>query len=628
MWLLIVNPISRGIPKEHLYYFSSEKFEPGDLIEVPLRSRNIVAKVNSVKSVVDAKAELKTLPFAVRKIGTISLPRFFSKSFMLASEITAKYFSSSLGATLYSLLPSKNLLSVLKNDFPKSNTLAKETSSRGVFVLQLPDEERFASYRRMIREEFAKKQSLFIIVPTIAEATTLYKELIKGIESFSFLFHQRLTKQKIAKLWQDASLSTHPIFVVSTPVFIGLPRNDLGTIILERESSEFYKKDTRPFVDFRIFARFYSKEIGAKIIHGDSMIRSEIFEELESNQAYEYDKNSFRSLSSAQTEIVTWSTKDIKQNNEYLSKRIYDLILENKNNGGHVLIFSPRRGLAPRTFCRNCGKTVSCPNCGGTLVLHGENRKSFDESTKYLCHRCGTEIGSAIRCQSCNGWDLIPFGVGSEKIEKEINTLCVNTKVFRIDRDVVKKETDIEKIVQKFLSTPGSVLVGTEILLSRLVEKVNVSIALFPEFLTVTSEYTADEKAFRLLLRVRGLASKNFVIQTTDLNFGFIKQIENSNIAEFFRNELQIRRKLNYPPFSVLILFSWPKSTEINDLIKKSFSDFQPIFFSTWSSEILKEERALIRLRKSDWPSDVLREKILSLPIKVAVEVMPDRIFG
>jgi hypothetical protein len=46
------------------------------------------------------------------------------------------------------------------------------------------------------------------------------------------------------------------------------------------------------------------------------------------------------------------------------------------------------------------------------------------------------------------------------------------------------------------------------------------------------------------------------------------------------------------------------------------------------SRPILKEEMALIRLRKSDWPSDVLREKILSLPIKVAVEVMPDRIFG
>ena len=117
MWLVVVTPISRGFSKDQLYYFSSERVTEGDLIEIPLRSRVVVAKVDAVKSVVDAKAELKTLPFSIRKVATLRLPKFFSPAFMAAANDTSMYFASTLGSTLYALLPPKSLFSAIPGTY-------------------------------------------------------------------------------------------------------------------------------------------------------------------------------------------------------------------------------------------------------------------------------------------------------------------------------------------------------------------------------------------------------------------------------------------------------------------------------------------------------------------------------
>lgn len=628
MWLLTVTPISRGIAKENLYYFSSKPVKEGDLIEAPLRSRIIVGKVESVKSVADAKAELKTLPFALKKISTLKTPQFFSPAFMKASRDTANYFGSTLGAVLYSLLPPKRILNELSGNFAEENLTTETLNQKAVYVTQCSDEERLSEYRRIIREEFAKKKSVFLIAPTITESIKLYKEVKKGLEDYTYLMHQRLPKRNIGEVWQTSTKNNHPILLIATPHFLGLPRKDIGTIILERESSSFYKKDSRPFVDFRIFAKFLAKYCQAVIILGDSMIRSETYYELETGMALDYSKISFRNTSSVNTHIVIHKSE--KNVNKYSSigNDIKEMLRKNKEGEGRFLIISPRRGLSPRTFCRDCGKSVSCPSCGGTLVLHGKERKNIDNSPVYICHRCGTEITSLIRCNHCNSWNLAPFGSGSEKIEKEISSSLPEVKVFRLDKDNMRTEMNAERIVQKFLSSPGSVLVGTELALSRMTENVENVAVLFPELFSTSPEYNTEENALRLILRGKNLALKNFVIATTDPELPIIKQAENPNILDFYRKELEIRKMLNYPPFSIMILLSWKISTDLKKQIDNLLTEYNPIFFLNQTAYNKKEEKALIRLQKDSWPNNKLREKLLSLPINVKIEVMPDQIFG
>ncbi|HEY9584132.1 MAG TPA: hypothetical protein VJI33_00925 [Candidatus Paceibacterota bacterium] len=628
MWLLTVTPISRGIGKDELYYFSSERVEEGDLIEVPLRSRQIVAKVESVRAVMDAKSELKNLPFVIRKVATFKLPKFFSSAFMDAAADASMYFASTLGSTLYALLPPKRLLSVMEGFIEDKEAIKEKPEARATFVIQAPDDERVALYRRLIREEFAKKKSVYLVAPTIAEAARIYKEINKGIEDYTFLLHQRLAKPKIGEVWKKASALSHPILLVCTALFLGLPRKDIGSVVIERESSKIYKKESRPFVDYRVFVHQLAKHHGAQVIHGDSVIRSETYERLDANRWYEYGKTSFRSLSEAKTELVFWNGEKMRQSKVSLAPEIFAQILKNREQSGHLLILSPRRGLSPRTICRNCGKSVSCPSCGGALVLHGEHRQNAEEKSKYLCHRCGTEVNSMIRCERCNSWDLVPLGVGSERIEEEIKKFYPDQKIFRADRDTVKRDIDADKIVEKFFSSAGSVLVGTELILSRLDRKVETSVVLYPELLTTVPEYSSDEEAMRLITRLRSLTNQKFMIQTADPESPLLKWSENANMLEFYRQELDIRQKLNYPPFSIIIMISWKPDEEIKKQLETMLTEYKPVFFESYMTGSKKENRVMIRLNPKDWPNKELREKLLSLPLSCAVEVAPDRIFS
>ncbi|OHA16233.1 MAG: hypothetical protein A3H57_00130 [Candidatus Taylorbacteria bacterium RIFCSPLOWO2_02_FULL_43_11] len=626
MWLISVTPISRGIIKERLYYFSSQKFGEGDVIEIPVRNRQVVAKVEEVRLVADAKSELKNLPFTIRKVQTLKTSNFLSQSFMSASKECAAYFAATLGAVLHTLLPPKRLISSL--DFSSDDRVPFLNEPRSAqFVLQLPDHERISSYRRLTREEFAKKKSLIILVPTIAEAKKLHNDVNKGIENYAYLLHQRLPKSAVSKTWKDALHCEHPILLIATPQFMAIPRNDVGVIAIERESSRNYKRDSRPFLDYRTFAMFYARKIGASLIYADSMIRTETYHKLESGEIYEQGKTSFRPLYSAQTEIMTVDKKSGK-NTPGLSPETLRFIKSTREANYRLFILCPRRGIAPRTICRNCGTSLLCPNCSGSLVLHGTNKKSINEGTVYLCHRCGFESHSMLRCEKCNSWDLIAFRIGTEEIEIELKTAIGEAPIIRFDKDSLKTDAESSKAVLKFLNTAGSILIGTEMVFSYLAEQVEASLVLFPELLTAVPDFESDESALRFILRAKSQSINKFAVQTAEPDLPIIKLIHNSNLAEFYRKEIDLRKNLGYPPFSILVLITFKKNEILKKRIQEIFANYKPMFFEGFGSSAKSDDRVLFRLARDNWPDSKFRELCLSLPQNCQVEVMPAKLFS
>ena len=74
----------------------------------------------------------------------------------------------------------------------------------------------------------------------------------------------------------DGLLCTdHPILILGTAPYLALPRGDIGTIILEHESSSSYKTFTKPNIDLRVFVEIYASRINAKLIFSDTLLRFE-----------------------------------------------------------------------------------------------------------------------------------------------------------------------------------------------------------------------------------------------------------------------------------------------------------------------------------------------------------------
>src|SRR3989344_8083827 len=157
-----VVPIVRGIGKETLSYFSTESIPTGTLVEISIRKKQAKAIVVESKDAYKSKADLKKSAFSLKKIAKRDiLPGTISPQWLRAAELSAEYYGVSLGSILSALL-SKFLL-----DEPELiRTFSRKIKNRHHFeplIIQLETEERFAQYRSMVRDKFARKTSVMFV---------------------------------------------------------------------------------------------------------------------------------------------------------------------------------------------------------------------------------------------------------------------------------------------------------------------------------------------------------------------------------------------------------------------------------------------------------------------------------
>lgn len=615
MKLISVLPISRGIPKKNLFYFTSEDVKEGDLIEVPLRSRIILAKIESIEDVSEAKGYLKSLPFKMSKISRIKERSFFSKAFMEAVKETSNFFCGTPGATLHNLLPPKNFYSFLKfsnQELPSKNKEVK--------VIQSSFEERVSRIRMIIREEFARGKSVLLILPTVDAVKRWTNVVSKGIGDYVFSIHQRMSKIKAEEMFLKFSENNHSALLIATPQFVGVSKKDLGTIILEEEGSRFYKKEGRPYVDFRFFIESYAKFAGFKLILSDLMLRVETVMRLKENLLYEDMPSSFRLKNKAEIFISELKNQDdAKRKDEIFSKEFLHFVKSLEENS-KLFVLVPRRGLAPYIFCGDCGTAFRCNSCGSFMFLHSGISDRF-----FMCHKCLQEIqAKGAKCNHCESWNLKTFGVGTESIEESVKKHFPNKKIFRLDKDSSKSESKTEKTIKSFLESPGAVLVGTEMSLNALYDEVeNVAVLSVESFSNIPG-FSSEETTLRLLVSALGKASKSFLAQNRDENSRVIESLRDGNLFDFYNEELKTRQSLSYPPYGHLVFLKWKGGENSKDaeLVKEVLKDYNPLVFS-----VLKEGRALIKLNAKLWPDKNLSLILMSLPSRISVEINPDNLF-
>jgi len=240
MKLVTVIPIARTIGRETLTYFSSKDFPAGSIVSIPLRKKMVNALVTGTEDVTLSKADVKNAAFQIKKITEASTRSFFLPAFIKAAENTSNYFAVPTGAIISSLTPApifNELLpnkkkSLLQDSFPKPPVKTK-TIEYEKLLFQADDEERIASYKSLIREEFAKKRSVFFCVPTIQDIKRFANVLVRGIDNYTFIFHSELSKKELIATWNNALASKHSILIIGTPLYLSFPRHDVKTIILE-----------------------------------------------------------------------------------------------------------------------------------------------------------------------------------------------------------------------------------------------------------------------------------------------------------------------------------------------------------------------------------------------------------
>ena len=152
------------------------------------------------------------------------------------------------------------------------------------------------------------------------------------------------------------------------------------------------------------------------------------------------------------------------------------------------------------------------------------------------------------------------MGYGTEKIEEEIKRLFESARVLRMDIDTTSKKGSHKTIIDKFNSHEADILVGTQMIakgldfpLVTLVGVINADTILnLPDF-------RSNERTYDLLSQVSGRAGRSsipgkVIIQTYNPDNYSIKLSKTHNYEEFYNEEIKLRKKLYYPPYSFIAL--------------------------------------------------------------------------
>ena len=120
-----------------------------------------------------------------------------------------------------------------------------------------------------------------------------------------------------------------------------------------------------------------------------------------------------------------------------------------------VILFQNRRGFAPYTECKQCGHVPHCVQCDVSLIYHKHQQK-------LVCHYCGYSIAPPKTCSACGSNNLIYKGMGTEKIEEDIEILFPKAKIARMDLDSTRSKYAYKQIIDDFETGNIDILIGTQ----------------------------------------------------------------------------------------------------------------------------------------------------------------------
>lgn len=239
-------------------------------------------------------------------------------------------------------------------------------------------------------------------------------------------------------------------------------------------------------------------------------------------------------------------------NRSIFSRTLQSSLRSVLSSNQQAILYINRLGSATYVFCRDCGYVLRCPRCDRTLTWHSGGQE-------LICHACNYRRKMPQRCPQCGGEHIRQYGTGTERVEQEVKALFPQARTLRWDSESTRQKGAHDLILSHFTQGRADILVGTQMLAKGLdlplVTLVGVVLA---DVGLSLGDYRAGERTFQLLTQVAGRAGRSplggkVILQTFQPEHYAIQAAARHDYDGFYRQELELRRKMGYPPFSRLI---------------------------------------------------------------------------
>ena len=407
-------------------------------------------------------------------------------------------------------------------------------------------------YLKAIDACLALGRSALLLVPEIGLTPAVAGQFFQRFGTRVAVLHSAFHDAERAEQWRRIRTGQATV-VVGTRSGIFAPVRNLGLIVIDEEHDQSYKQQETPRYNGRDVAVVRAQSAGAVVLLGSAT------PSLESRYNAERGKYQLIQLPERIEKRPLPDVEVIDMRQEFLetgklttfSRRLVETVKERLERGEQTMLLLNRRGFSSFVACRACGERVQCVNCAVTLTYHRRDRRM-------LCHYCNYAQKVPSVCSSCGSEYLQFIGTGSEKVEEELHREFPEARIARMDRDTVSGKRRFEEILHGFREGSFDILVGTQMIAKghdipnvTLVGVVSADIGLgLPDF-------RSAERTFHLLTQAAGRAGRGdlpgiVLIQTINPEHYAIRYASEQNYSGFYAKEIQFRKAMRYPPFSVL----------------------------------------------------------------------------
>lgn len=434
----------------------------------------------------------------------------------------------------------KNAVNTVLSDLDKSNTylLYGVTGSGKTEV-----------YMEIIDAMLLQGKTAIVLVPEISLTPQMVERFSSRFKENIAILHSRLNDGEKYDEYRKIARGEVKI-VIGARSAIFAPLKNIGVIIVDEEHTTSYKQESTPKYNAIDIAVERAKHHNAQVVLGSATPTFESFAKVIKG-IYKLIELKKRANNKALPTVTLVDMNKEKNRNNHFSKTLIQEIQNTLDRKEQVILLLNRRGYSSFVTCSNCGYVSKCPNCDITLTYH----KTSDMER---CHYCGYATKRKEVCPECHEKAIEQLGYGTEKIEEELKSLF-NARVIRMDLDTTGTKGAHEKIISAFRNQEYDILLGTQMIAKgldfanvTLVGVINADTSLMiPNFRS--SEYTFD-----LLSQVSGRSGRGekkgtVIIQTFNQDHYAIKLAKTHDYMAFFREEMKIRKTLQYPPYCFLV---------------------------------------------------------------------------
>ncbi len=559
---------------------TKEELSKGAIVSVPFGSRTLLAVVWDVRDFSD-RTDLK-------EIITVHQYPPLEEGFLSFIDKVATYNLIKRGNVLRMVLSEPSLFKPIKSRVspvnlaqsqPQSITLSQMQQTVADEIFHDINKNKFSVlcidgvtgsgktevFLKACERVLNMGKQCLIMLPEIALTPQLINRFTKYFATEPLVWHSSLTPKMRRVTWNKV-VQKSPCVVIATRSGLFLPFSNLGLIVLDEEHDQSFKQEEPHAYNGRDMSILRAKILDIPVILSSATLSVETINNCNNNKYKRLHLTSrFSQIPMPAVEMVDMRAQANSNKIEWLSQQAIESIKQTINAGKQVLIYMNRRGYAPLTMCRKCGYRVECPNCTSWLVEH----------SKYnvlVCHYCGHQIPKIETCPKCSEQTMFAYGVGVERIEKELIKKIPQAKTIVASSDTLSTPAKISAVYEDILNCHYNVLIATQIFSKgHHFPKMSLVLVVDADGGLYGVDPRANERTYQAIQQVAGRAGRSHaqgkvIIQTYNPEHPFFNFIKNNDFEGFIAFEIENRKRSKMPPHtklaSITISSNNPKEAE------------------------------------------------------------------